>query len=192
MIKKIYIGIILFFGFMVSVSAHDQTYLYDFSALGDLSDPIYTLPYNLTDFTVNEQADVTVIYNGYDCDLQDDFLVYIDWTWFNVSCGWGNSGDTNIEVGTINLAPWTYSLYVDENRDNYFEIRELYVYVDYTDWILWGTWALFYDGGYKTIGFFDSYLEFLDFAEESTIMYLICLFVLMIWFWWIRVKNDIL
>jgi hypothetical protein len=184
------IFLILFF-FPFCAYAHDDTLIYDFSSLGDLSAPWFPLPYNLLDFTIVQDSDVTIVYNGYDCNLDEDFYIYIDWLGFSIPCTGWSPNQERLEMNIINLSPWTYELYVDQNRDDAFEIRELYIYVDYTDWSLLTGTGVLYDSGYKTIWFFDSYEEFMDFAEQTTIMYLVFFFLIMIFFFWIYINNSI-
>lgn len=186
MSKKIILLIALLFSFS-SVSAYDEVFNYDFSGLWNLSSG-YTFPYNLTDFTVSQNSNTILTYTAYDCEQDNDFFLYFEGTVLNVPCTWAWNNNYNIEAGMIELAPGTYQLFVDENRNNNFQIAEVSIFLEYTSWSSAGGGATF-DEEYKKVWFFEDYDEFIEFAEETTIAYMVALLLFMLGALFVAIKN---
>ena len=175
--------ILIFILFLLSFSssyAYDEVLEYNFSWLWLINNWTYTLPLNLTDFTITQDSSAYITIEAFDCDTTWEFSIYINWTDFNISCLWWYDNVYHVEFWTVNLQSWTYQLFVDDGVSDGFQIWDINIYLDY-NWVLTSNW---YDVDYKKVWFFVDYDEFIEFAEETTIAYMIALIVVMIAFLW--------
>lgn len=165
-----------------SVFAYDEVLQYDFSGLWDLNDPLYEMPYNLTTFTVTKASNVNITYNGFDCENNNDFYIYINGTTINIPCSWNYDNGYNIESWIWFLQTGTYEIYVNKNVSDTFGIWELNINMTY-DTTLNNT-GVWYDENYKKVGFFIDFDEFIEFAFETAVLYMIALLLVMVVFLW--------
>jgi hypothetical protein len=116
--KKIFLIFILFFANFQNIFAND----YDLSLLWDLG---VLSPFLVDKIQINEKKEIELIYQGFDCDINGEFFLYIDWTNINLPCVWSNDQKTDLIFWSFEIDPWTYEIYFDTLNGDFYWINQV-------------------------------------------------------------------
>lgn len=182
MIKKNFL--ILFFIFLAccgQARGYDESLVYHFSYLGNLN--FYPVPFALLDFSLTEKSNVTINYIVEWCIWYNDIYLYILATPINIPCSASWVGSYSLVVGQGVLDAGIYTLVYGSHSTTPVVITDIDILITYDDGF-GSAIGTTYDENYKNVWFFENYDEFIEFAEETTIAYMIALIIAMLFVFW--------